>query len=226
MPRDIYLRATRGLVLLPILLGLLLFLPAGTLDYWQGWLFTAVFFLCSLFITVYLARYDPALLARRMRGGPWAEKETAQKIIVAVAMISFFATIALGGFDRRYGWSQMPVSLVLLGNLLLVLSYVGFWLIFRENSFVAATVEVMADQKVISTGPYALVRHPMYAVALIMIPGMALALGSWWALLAFPLAVVGIVWRLLDEEKLLARELAGYDAYRSKVRYRLIPFVW
>jgi protein-S-isoprenylcysteine O-methyltransferase Ste14 len=226
MTRDLWIKAVRGLILLPVIFGGLLFLSAGTLAWWQAWLFIAVFFACSLFITVYLALYDPALLARRMKVGPRAEKDPVQKIIVLIAFLCFFGLLVVAAFDRRFGWSQLPIWLVLLGNLLIVLSYAGFWWIFRENSFGAATIEIMAGQKVISTGPYALVRHPMYAAALIMIFGMPLALGSGWALLVFPVAVAGIAWRLIKEEELLARDLAGYPHYRNTVRFRLIPFIW
>ena len=224
--RDLYIKAAGKFLQLPIILGACLFLPAWTFAYWQAWLFTAVFFLGSLALTVYLAIYDPKLLERRMKAGPRAEKETAQKIIVAIAIGSFFATMVLSALDHRFGWSDVPASVVLLGDVLIVLTYYGFYLIMRENSFSAATVEVMEDQRVISTGPYAIVRHPMYSVAFIMILAMPLALGSWWGLLMFFPAVVGIVWRLLDEEDFLSRHLPGYTNYKNTVRFRLIPGVW
>ena len=226
MNKDLNRKAAGKFLQLPVILGLCLFLPAGTFAYWQAWLFSAVFFLRSLYLTVYLAIYDPKLLERRMQAGPRAEKQTAQKIIVAIAIGSFFATMVLSALDHRFGWSDVPVFLVLFGEFLIVLSYVGFYLIMRENSFSAATIEVMEDQKVISTGPYALVRHPMYSVAFVMILGMPLALGSWWGLLMFFPAVVGIVWRLLDEEDFLARHLPGYVDYQNTVRFRLIPCIW
>jgi protein-S-isoprenylcysteine O-methyltransferase Ste14 len=224
--RDLYIKAAGKFLQFPVIFGLCLFLPAGTFAYWQAWLLSAVFVFCSLALTVYLAIYDPKLLERRMKVGPRAEKETAQKIIVTIAIGSFFATMVLSALDHRFGWSDVPVFLVLFGEFLIVLSYAGFYLIMRENSFSAATIEVMQDQKVISTGPYALVRHPMYSVAFIMILGMPLALGSWWGLLMFFPAVIGIVWRLLDEEDFLSRNLPGYTDYQNTVRFRLVPGVW
>lgn len=161
-----------------------------------------------------------------MNVGPGAEKEAAQKIIMIGALLSFAAMPVVSATDHRLGWSSVPTSVVIFGDILIVLAYIGFYLVFRENTYGAATVQVAEGQKVISTGPYAVVRHPMYSWALLMMLGMPLALGSWWGLLIVVPGVAGIVARLLDEEQFLARNLAGYSGYMRKVRYRLVPFVW
>jgi protein-S-isoprenylcysteine O-methyltransferase Ste14 len=222
---NLYLRAAGKLLQLPLMLALLV-LPAGTLNYWQGWLFSAVFAGCSLALTLYLAIADPQLLERRMKVGPGAEKEPTQKIIMIVALLAFAAMPVLSAIDHRLGWSSVPASAVIFGNILIVLAYVGFYLVFRENTYGAATIQVAEGQRVISTGPYAVVRHPMYSWALLMMVGMPLALGSWWGLLVVVPGVAAIVVRLLDEEQFLARSLPGYADYVRGVRYRLVPRVW
>lgn len=223
---NIYLRAAGKLLQLPVMLALFVFLPAGTLDYWEGWLFSAVFTACVLAITLYLAVKDPQLLERRMNAGPRAEKEPTQKIIMIGVLLAVIAMPVLSALDHRFGWSNVPASVVIFGDILIVLANVGFTLVFRENTYGAATIQVTEGQKVISTGPYAVVRHPMYGWALLMMLGIPLALGSWWALLVAVASVAGIVARLLDEEQFLAGNLAGYSDYMRKVRYRLVPRVW
>ena len=223
---NLYLRAAGKFLQLPVILALFVFLPAGTLDYWEGWLFSAVFIACSLAITLYLAVKDPQLLERRMNVGPSAEKEPTQKTIMIGALLTFAAMPVLSAIDHRLGWSSVPTPVVIFGNILIVLSYVGFYLVFRENTYGAATIQVVEGQEVISTGPYAVVRHPMYSWALLMMLGMPLALGSWYGLLVVVAGVAGIVARLLDEEQFLAGNLTGYSDYMRKVRYRLVPHLW
>jgi len=223
---DLYVRAAKNLLQLPVLLALLVFLPAGTLGYWQGWLFSAVFLACSLAITIYLAMKDPQLLERRMKIGPGAETQPTQKIIMIAAFVCFAATPVLSAIDHRLAWSSVPTAIVILGNVLIVSANVGFILVFRENTFGAATIQVVEGQRVISTGPYAVVRHPMYSWGLLMMLGIPLALGSWWGLLIAGASVAGIVVRLLDEERFLAGNLPGYADYMRSVRYRLVPLVW
>jgi len=223
---QLYARAAGKLLQLPLVVGVLVFLPAGTLRYWEAWLFAAVFVACSLALTLYLALADPALLERRMNVGPGAEKEPAQKTIMLFATLSFAATPLLSALDHRFGWSHVPPAIVLLGDLLIVAANFGFFLVFRENSYSAATIEVSEGQTVVSSGPYAVVRHPMYGWALLLFAGMPLALGSWWGLLLVVPAVAGLVWRLLDEERFLVRNLPGYADYMNRVPYRLIPFIW
>jgi protein-S-isoprenylcysteine O-methyltransferase Ste14 len=203
-----------------------LFLPAGTFDYWQAWVFVGVFFACTVAITARMAVADPALLERRMSVGPAAEKETTQKIIMAFVFVSFAGLAVVPALDRRFGWSEVPTWVVILGDVLVALSYVGFYFVFRENTYGAATIQVAEGQRVISTGPYAAVRHPMYAGALVLMLGMPLALGSWWGLLIIVPSVLVLVWRILDEERFLAENLPGYTDYEKKVRYRMVPFVW
>jgi protein-S-isoprenylcysteine O-methyltransferase Ste14 len=223
---SLHRRAFGGLAILVLVTGALLFAAAGTFDYWQAWAFLAIYFTVSLAITLYLMKKDPALLARRMSGGPFAEKEPSQRIIMSFASIGFIGLLVLPGLDHRFGWSQMPANVAIAGDILVVLGWIGIFFVFRENSFSSATIELAADQRVISTGPYALVRHPMYAAALVMLLGMPIALGSWWGVLTMAAVVPAVVWRLLDEERFLARNLPGYTEYQRKVRCRLLPLVW
>jgi protein-S-isoprenylcysteine O-methyltransferase Ste14 len=204
----------------------LLFIPAGTLDYWQAWTFLAVYFAASIAMTLYLIKYDPALAARRMSGGPFAEKEPAQKIIVSLISLGFIALLAMPALDHRFSWSHLSPPVVLAGDAVVLLGYLGIFFVFRENSFAAATIQSPQDQRVISTGPYAWVRHPMYATALVMLLGMPIALGSWWGVLIVVALMPALIWRLLDEERFLARNLTGYVDYQGEVRYRLLPWIW
>ena len=223
---DLYIKIAIRLLLLFPFAGVLLFLPAGTFAYWEGWVFVAVFFACNLALTAYLVLKDPKLLERRMKVGPAAEKGTAQKIIMVLAFILFALAAVLPALDHRFGWSEVPAFVVVLGNILIALSYWGFYRVFRENTYGAATIQVEEEQTVISTGPYALVRHPMYSATLIMSIGMLLALGSWWGLLTLVPGSLVLAWRLLDEEKFLHKNLPGYTEYTRNVRYRLVPHVW
>ena len=220
------IRAFRSTALGALVMAALLFVPAGTLDYWQAWLFMAVFAGASSAIGMYLALADPKLLERRMKAGPAAEKETTQKIIMSFAMAGFIALLLLPAFDHRFGWSKVPAYLALAGDVLVGLGFFLTFLVLRENSYGASTVQVIEGQKVISTGPYAIVRHPMYAGALVMLLGIPLALGSWWGLCALLFIVPVLIWRLLDEERLLRKELPGYVEYTQEVRYRLVPCLW
>lgn len=222
----IHARAIRKFLEFPFIMGLCLFLPAGTLDYWEGWVFAANFLICSIATTVYLARKDPALLERRLNAGPRSEKRPKQKIIMVVALISFVATMVVPALDRRFGWSHVPTELVVVGNLLVAMGFLAVLLVFRENTFAASNISLASEHHVISTGPYAWVRHPMYANAFWLMLGMPLALGSWWGLIALVPSYAGIILRLLDEERFLEQNLPGYSAYLKKVPYRLIPGIW
>jgi protein-S-isoprenylcysteine O-methyltransferase Ste14 len=219
-------KAFGSLLLLALAMAALLFIPAGTLDYWQGWTFLAVYFALSLALTLYLMKKDPKLLERRMRGGPTAEKEPVQKIIMTFASLGFIGLLVVPALDHRFGWSHITPQLALAGDALVALGWLAIFFVFRENTFTAATIELAPGQKVISTGPYALVRHPMYAGALVMLAGIPVALGSWWGLLIMAAIILALLWRLFDEEKFLARNLPGYVEYQNRVRYRLIPRVW
>jgi protein-S-isoprenylcysteine O-methyltransferase Ste14 len=226
MNKQLYMKmAIQTLLSVPIV-GVLLFLPAGTFDYWEGWVFVAIFYAFNLEHTAFLALIDPKLLDRRMYVVPASEKGMIQKIIVTLAFVFFAGLSVLPALDHRFGWSEVPVFVVIIGNVLVILSYLGFYRVFRENTYGAATIQVESEQTVISTGPYGIVRHPMYSAALIMSVGMPLALGSWWGLLMLAPGVLVLAWRLLDEEKFLHKNLPGYTAYTQKVRWRLAPHVW
>jgi len=204
----------------------LLFLPAGTLAYWQAWVFFVLFVTASSAIGVYLAIHNPILLERRMNVGPVAEKEKSQKIISFFALLGFTALLVFPALDYRFGWSPVPPYVSVAGNILVLLGFLLTFVVILENSYAASTIQVAEGQKVVSTGLYAHVRHPMYAGVIPMLVGMPLALGSWWGLFGLILIVPALIWRLLDEEKFLHKNLPGYTAYTQKVRYRLIPFVW
>lgn len=209
-----------------IALGVLLFLPAGTLNYWQAWVFIVVFMISVTAIGLYLSLKDPALLERRKQIGPAAEQSPAQKIIISIGMLSNLGLLIFCGLDRRFGWSHVPSYISLLGDVLVALGLFIDILVFRENSYGASNIKVEEGQTVTSTGPYALVRHPMYTGVLIMVLGAPLALGSWWGLVIVALVFPGLMWRILDEEKLLEKDLTGYKEYEQKVRYRLVPYLW
>lgn len=219
-------RAVLGLAQLIAVLSLLLLAPAWTLGYWQAWVYLFIFAASSALITAYLWRKDPQLLERRINGGPGAEKEKTQKLIQVLASIAFIGAMIVPSLDHRFSWSTVPLPAVVAGDVLTVLGFLIVFRVFKENTFTAATVEVAPDQRVISTGPYAIVRHPMYSGALVMLVGTPLALGSWWGLLMFVLMIFAITWRALDEERFLRKNLPGYTEYCQIVRYRLLPFVW
>src|SRR5262245_2172085 len=204
----------------------LIFVPAGTLNYWQGWAFLATFVCSTVLMTVSLARHDPKLLERRLRAGPQAEQEPAQKVIATLILFLFAAMLGFAALDWRWQWSPVAPWVSLAGDALIVLSSLCFLWVFRANSYGAATIHIAANHKVISTGPYARVRHPMYAGALVMLAGIPLALGAWWGLCFFVLTLPILIWRLRDEERFLHQHLPGYTGYTQQVRYRLMPFVW
>lgn len=211
--------ALNAIVSIP-LIWLLIFLPAGTFDYWQAWVFLAVMSTCGALTSAYFWRKDRALLERRMR---IAETEPAQKLIVALIYSLLFSIIVLSARDHRMHWSADVPLLAFAGDILLVVGSYVYFVVFRENSFAAATIAVSAEQQVISTGPYAVVRHPLYVGLLILVIGIPLALGSYWVLpLVIPVFMV-IVWRMRGEEAFLVKNLPGYARYQKEVRWRLIP---
>jgi protein-S-isoprenylcysteine O-methyltransferase Ste14 len=206
--------------------GACLFLPAGTFDYWQAWLFIALFAVTGAVPTIIWARTRPEVLQRRMTAGPTKETRPAQKLIVVGIQLWFFGTLVVSALDHRFGWSDVPIPVVLLGDALVVVGLGLSMLVVHQNSYAAATITVEAGQTVVSTGLYGLVRHPMYFGSLIMVMGMAPALGSYWALLLLIPGALVLGLRILDEEAALREELAGYADYTQKVRYRLVPGVW
>jgi protein-S-isoprenylcysteine O-methyltransferase Ste14 len=224
--KGLYKKTFSGFLFLIITLAASLFLPAWTLDYREAWIFLGVFFFPVLAITIYLIKRDPKLLARRVNAGPGAEKERSQKIIQFLASIAFIMIFILSALDHRFKWSIVPVYGVVAGDLLVALGLLLVFFVFKENSFASATIEVGTDQALVSTGPYSWIRHPMYLGAFVMLIGVPLALGSCWGLLTVIPIILVIVWRLLDEEIFLEKNLPGYLAYRAKVKYRLLPFIW
>jgi len=219
-------RAWLALAVVTGVMGALLFGPAGTMRYWQAWVYVSIFLGASLLTTLYLMRKDRALLARRMRGGPMFEREGTQRIIMVFTSLGFIAVLVVSALDHRFGWSAVPVWGVVLGNALVAIGFLLILLVYRENTFTAATIEVAAGQKVIATGPYAVVRHPMYAGGVLYMLGTPLALGSYRGFLALAAVTPFLLWRLLDEERILTRDLPGYAEYRQRVRHRLVPMVW
>jgi len=222
----LYLKAMGGLAILFLVMASLLFLPARTFAYWQAWVFLAVYFSASIAISLYLITSDPALLARRMSGGPFAEKEPAQRVIMSITSLAFVGLLVLPAIGHRLRWSELSPGAALAGDVLVLLGWLGIFFVFRENSFSSATIELASDQRVISTGPYAWMRHPMYAAALVMLLGIPIALGSSWGVLIVVAMLPVLIWRLLDEERFLVRNLPGYAEYQRRVRYRLLPLIW
>ena len=219
-------RTLFGFAALMLVLALALFVPAGTLDFWPGWVWLFIFAASSALITAYLWQKDPLLLERRVHAGPTAEKEQRQRLIQVVASVAFIGLIVLPPLDHRFAWSHVPPTIVIIGDVTVAVGFFIIFLVFRENTFTSATIEVAADQQVVSSGPYRGIRHPMYAGALLMLLATPLALGSWWGLVMFIPMAFAIIWRLIDEEQFLAKNLHGYNDYCHRVRYRLIPGIW
>jgi len=211
------------MVLFVAALGAMLFLPAGTFDYWQAWAYLAILIVPMIFVLAYLIRRDPELLQRRMR---MREKETEQKLVIKLSIVFFVIAFLIPGFDKRLGWSSVPLEVIVGADVIVLAAYMVFVLVLRENRYASRIIEVEQKQKVVTTGPYAVVRHPMYTGALLMYGFSPLALGSYWGMIPNLLLVVLIVTRIRNEEKILKRELEGYREYTQKVRYRLVPGIW
>lgn len=219
-------QALIGLFALAVVMWLVLFLPAWSLNYWQGWTYWAVFFSSVTAISIYFIKKDLTLIANRIKAGPTAEKMRSQQITQAFATVFFILLILIPPLDHHFQWSNVPTPLVLVSDVFVVLGLAIVFFVFRENSYTSAVIEVNKEQKVITTGPYKVVRHPMYSGAMLMLLFTPLALGSFWGLVAFFPMLAVISFRLLEEEKFLTKTLAGYCEYRQKTRYRLIPYIW
>jgi protein-S-isoprenylcysteine O-methyltransferase Ste14 len=206
-----------------VILLTMLFLPAGTIAYWEAWTYVTILFLMMTLVVAYLLTNDPELLERRMRT---KETDTGQALVVKLASVCYVLTFTLPGFDRRFGWSSVPVGAVVGADVIVLLGYGLFILVLKENSFASRVVEVEQGQRVVTTGPYAIVRHPLYLAVLAMLLFTPVALGSWWAVIpSLPLVAV-MVARIRNEEQLLAKELDGYRAYTQTTRYCLLPGIW
>jgi protein-S-isoprenylcysteine O-methyltransferase Ste14 len=224
--KDSNKRAFAGFSFLLIVMAALLFVPAWTASYWQAWTFLAVFGASAFAITLYLMARDPELLERRVHAGPMAEKETSQKIIQTITAIGFCAVLVVSALDHRFARTRLPAYVSLAGDALVALAFLTIFFVYKENTFASATIELASEQKVISTGLYKLVRHPMYMGAFLLFVGMPLSLGSLWGLLVIALMLPALIWRLLDEENFLVKNLPGYAEYQNTVRRRLVPFLW
>ncbi|OBI98315.1 hypothetical protein A5660_04845 [Mycobacterium alsense] len=209
-----------------VVFGSMLFVPAGTFNYWQAWVFLVVVAVPAWIPSIYLLRTNPDALQARMRGGPAAETRLAQKVVIAGLYLSLAAMVVVSALDHRFGWSPVPTEICLVGDVLVAAGLGVVALVIIQNSYAAATVRVKEGQRVVSTGLYGLVRHPMYTGNVIMMIGIPLALGSYWGLVFVAPGVMVLAWRIRDEEKLLQRELDGYREYSQQVRYRLVPSVW
>ena len=217
--RMVYPKFVSALIVLP----LIFMLPAGTWRYWQAWVYTIVLLTPMFILMQYMIKNQPALLVRRMQ---FKEKAETQKTIITLSYIPIVLAFLLPGFDYRFGWSNVPVWLVIVADVLVLLGYgITIW-VFNENQFASRIVEVEEEQQVISTGPYAIVRHPMYVGVLVMYLFTPLALGSYWSIIPALFILPVLVVRAVDEEKILSKELAGYEEYKLKTRYRLIPGIW
>ena len=214
--------AIRFILIFPVL-GLMFFLPAGTLNYWQAWVYIFIVAVPAFFLGRYLYKHDRALLERRMR---MKERLKGQKFIVALSLPLFMAAFIIPGLDFRFGWSQMPLAVIVVSEALMLSGYLLVALVFKVNTYTSRIIEVEKGQKVITTGPYAVVRHPMYVGVLTFYIFSPLALGSWWAVIPALLIIPVIIARIKGEEKELLENLEGYRDYTARTRYRLLPGIW
>ena len=206
-----------------LLVGLLIFLPAGTLTFTYGWLLMGLLFIPMLIAGFVMLFKSPDFLKKRLDA---KEKQGKQKGVVAVSGFMFIAGFVVAGLDFRFGWSRMPNWVTIVASVTFLLDYALYAEVMRENAYLSRTIKVEDGQKVVDTGLYSIVRHPMYAVTIELFLMMPLILGSWYALIVFAVYPAVIVVRLKDEEALLTRELPGYEEYKQKVKWRLIPFIW
>ncbi len=206
-----------------VLVGALLFIPAGTFDYTNGWLFLGLLFLPMLFLGIALFRKAPALLEKRLNA---KEEENTQKGVVALSGIMFIGGFVVAGLDFRFGWSYVPTPVIIVAAVILLASYALYAEVMRENAYLSRTIEVQENQTVVDTGLYGIVRHPMYAATVFLFLSIPVVLGSWWSLLCFAPYVAVIALRICNEEKVLETGLDGYTEYKMRVKYRLLPFIW
>jgi protein-S-isoprenylcysteine O-methyltransferase Ste14 len=206
-----------------VMMALLFFLPARTIYFWEAWVFMALLLIPAICLLFYLLKKDPEVLEKRMQ---IKEKEKEQKLLMKISSLFFIGALLIPGFDKYYGWSNMPLWLKIIGDIMVFLGYIMFVVVLLQNRYASRIIEVQKKQKVIDTGLYSVVRHPMYDAFLLLYGFAPLALGSYWMLLGNVHLIFVIVFRILNEEKVLMKELAGYEEYMQKVRYRLIPGLW
>lgn len=206
-----------------IIISVLLFIPAGSVKFWNAWLFMGVLFVPMLFVIIYLIIRDPELLFKRMNTN---EREKTQKKVVLLTSAVFLSAFIIAGFDYRYGWSSVPILLEIMSSLIVLIGYFIFFTVMRQNSYASRVVEIQERQKVIDTGLYGMVRHPMYFAAILMFMFMPLALGSFYAMIPLLIFPFQMSTRMKNEEEILEKGLDGYVSYKEKVRYKIIPFIW
>lgn len=206
-----------------IVVALLLFIPAGTINYPNGWLFICLLFIPMLFLGIILYIKSPELLQKRLNA---KESSSTQKGVVAVSGLLFVVGFIIAGLDYRNGWTKVPLWAVIAASVILIASYILYAEVMRENAYLSRTIEIQENQKVVDTGLYGIVRHPMYAVTIWLFMSIPIVLGSWWSLLCFSPYIIVFIVRIISEEKLLESELSGYAEYKKKVKYRLVPFIW
>lgn len=214
---------TTRFIMFFLILCLMFFLPARTLNFWEAWVYIGIVFITAAFVIKYFLNRDPEFLERRIRT---KEKVKEQRIIIRFGWFLFLPSFILPGFDKYYEWSEIPVGIIIVSDILVFLGYLIVIRVFKENSYASRVVEINTLQKVISTGPYAIVRHPMYSGVLLMYGFTPLALGSWWALIGSFFLFVIIIARIFSEEKFLVENLSGYKEYLDKIKYRIIPGIW
>jgi protein-S-isoprenylcysteine O-methyltransferase Ste14 len=223
---NLLVKTLLGFLALMLSLALALFLSAGSWSFWRAWSYLAVFAVCVILITAYLVKYNQELLAHRVKAGPIAETQKTQKLITGLANLFFLGLFIVSGLDFRFHWSEVPLAVSWSSDGLVALGFFIVFRVFRENTYASAIIEVAQEQRVVATGPYGVVRHPMYSGAILLLVFTPLALGSWVGVpFSLPL-ILAIAVRLLEEEKFLRVHLRGYEEYRRQVRYRLIPFIW
>jgi protein-S-isoprenylcysteine O-methyltransferase Ste14 len=223
---ELIIKSFAGLLFLLFIMGIALFVPYRSFNYNLAWLYLFVFTVSVISITVYLFLFDKHLLKSRLAAGPIAETRTTQKIVQSVAGVAFLGIFVLSAFDHKYKWSHVPLLFSYLADLICAIAFVILFYVFKQNTYLSATIGVQEKQQVISSGLYKIVRHPMYAGASILLLFTPIALGSYYGLLCVLILVAVIIYRAFDEEKDLKQNLAGYKEYCQKVKYRLVPFVY
>lgn len=217
------IRASTMYLLSLFIVSLLIFVPAGSIKFWNGWLFMGTLFIPMFFILIYLLAREPDLLTKRLKT---KEKEKTQKAYQVLSIIVCLAAFIVPGLDFRFNWSEVPLSVVLISAVIMMSGYLMFFIVMKQNAFASRVIEIQSEQKLIDTGLYSLIRHPMYLAGIVLFVFAPLVLGSFYALIAMTFIPVLLVIRIKNEEKVLKEGLKGYDQYMKIVKYRLIPFIW